>query len=164
MAVRADMFPLLLHHNPVMISTQEQPVGSDTATSFAVDTVRRLGASLDTLQDREEWAQTDSSRAVVHQHSKTDPSQAVVDVINCTSLHSPKQLQVALQVSGEEELMNVARVTYAACGVVLDRLLEDAERVNDQAWYWTQIEEDVGRTVVYLVQSEWTWTGEAYTC
>jgi hypothetical protein len=138
--------------------------GSDAMTSFAVDVVRQLGVQLDTIQERHDWATSEdnssSSSSASIQQDQQDSSQKreekadVIDVTNSTSLHSTKQLQTALQRSGQDQVIDLAKVTYAAYGVVLDQLLKDAERVNDQAWYWTEVEEDPSRTFIYLVQSE----------
>jgi hypothetical protein len=133
---------------------EERASASDSSTSFAVDVVRRLGSRLDAIQDKEDWAAGDESKALDQQDDAEASSSAVIDVTNITSVHSTKQLQTALQRSGVEQTIELARVTYAAYGVVLDQLLKDAERVNDQAWYWTQVEEDPSKTVIYLVQSE----------
>lgn len=159
-------FSILTTAKLAMAHSEGQESGAEATTSFAVDVVRRLGSRLDAIQDKAEWAQSDDSKAVLQQQQQQQQllttssdsaasEMAVVDVTNCTSLHSTKQLQVALQMTGKDELLNVARVTYAAYGIVLEQLLRDAERVNDQAWFWTQVEEDPSRTVVYLVQSKW---------
>ena len=95
----------------------------------------------------------DSKTLDQQEDSDTSTTSSIIDVTHITSLHSTKQLQLALQLSGAQQTIELARVTYAAYGLVLDQLLKDAERVNDQAWYWSQVEEDPSRTVIYLVQS-----------
>jgi hypothetical protein len=132
----------------------EERAAADVSTSFAVDVVRRLGFRLDAIQDKEDWAAVEEDKTLKEQHESDASSSSVIDVTHITSLHSTKQLQVALRLPGAEQTIELARVTYAAYGVVLDQLLKDAERVNDQAWYWTQVEEDPFRTISYLVQSE----------
>lgn len=130
---------------------EERVTGGDSSTSFAVDAVRRFGSQLDSFQEKQEFATTTSTE---ESEDKKSSSAEVLDVTHCTSLHSTKQLQVALHISGQDDAIGLAKVTFAAYGIVLERLLKDAERVNDQAWFWTQIEEDAGRTILYLVQSE----------
>lgn len=51
------------------------------------------------------------------------------------------------------ELISAARLTYSVYGLVLDDLLNQAETVNDQAWYWTEVEEDPVQTFTYLIQT-----------
>lgn len=132
---------------------EERATGGDSSTSFAVDVVRRLGSQLDSFQEKHEYNTTSTLKSEEHESSPSSSAE-ILDVTHCTSLHSTKQLQVALQLSGQDDAIELARVTFAAYGCVLDRLLKDAERVNDQAWFWTQVEEDPGRTILYLVQSE----------
>lgn len=51
------------------------------------------------------------------------------------------------------ELMAVARLTYATYGVLLESILQQAESFNDQAWFWTEVEDNLSQTFTYLVQS-----------
>lgn len=51
------------------------------------------------------------------------------------------------------ELISAARLTYSVYGLVLNDLLEQAESLNDQAWYWTEVEEDPVQTFTYLIQT-----------
>lgn len=135
---------------------REEGTGHDGNTSFAVDAVRRLGSRLDAIQDKHDWAATASisdNRLPASDKDAAAPPISV-DLTHCTSLHSPDQLRIALEQHAREETIELARVTYAAYGIVLDRLLRDAERVNDQAWFWSQVEEDPTRTILYLIQSE----------
>ncbi|EPQ32312.1 uncharacterized protein PFL1_00508 [Pseudozyma flocculosa PF-1] len=50
-------------------------------------------------------------------------------------------------------LVALARITYAAYALGLDALLQDASRINDEAWFWTEVEESAYRTLAHLVQT-----------
>ncbi|PWN35293.1 NCA2-domain-containing protein [Meira miltonrushii] len=63
------------------------------------------------------------------------------------------QVDVASDQVALFELISAARLTYSVYGLVLDDLLNQAETVNDQAWYWTEVEEDPIQTITYLVQT-----------
>lgn len=54
-----------------------------------------------------------------------------------------------------EELKAVAlsRLVVATYAVALDTLLQDASKLEDETWYWTEIEESTRRTLSYLVQT-----------
>lgn len=63
------------------------------------------------------------------------------------------QVDVASDQVALFELISAARLTYSVYGLVLNDLLNQAEKVNDQAWYWTEVEEDPVQTITYLVQT-----------
>jgi hypothetical protein len=144
-------------------SGEEERSPRSDAPTFAVDVVRRLGSQLDAIQEKHDWAVSKGDARVSTQQrepgnelpsSSSPPPSAVIDLTSCTSLHSKNQLRIALERCDVDEVVSLAKVTYAAYGIVLDQILKDAERVNNQAWFWTEIEEDVGQTIMYLVQSE----------
>lgn len=143
---------------------REVAEGGDGTTSFAVDAVRRLVSRLDSIQEKHDWAAGSEEEEVTildDQQKEEGRSTGVgggsiIDLSHSSNLHSMDQLRLVLQQTKSDEAVELARVTYAAYGLVLDRLLKDTERVNDQAWFWSQVEEDPGRTVMYLVQSEFS--------
>ncbi|GAC96150.1 predicted mitochondrial protein [Pseudozyma hubeiensis SY62] len=54
-----------------------------------------------------------------------------------------------------EELRIVAlsRLVVATYAVALDTLLRDASKLEDETWYWTDIEESMRKTLSYLIQT-----------
>lgn len=156
---------------------------AEAADTFALDSVHRLCARLDSIHDRQrkQYA-TEASQDI---DTNTDvirqlDSLVGAEVIHSKSLPSVKQLQEALASIKKlqqnqrislfqshrgttleddddiqlSEMMALARLTYAAYGLILDSLLKQAEYVGDQAWYWTEIEEDFSHTMAYFIQSK----------
>lgn len=150
---------------------------SHEPASYALESIRHLGNRLDAIEAAQR-ARADEGVVTTTARASPDARDAFDDIASSVNLdlaqakHVPQleSLQGSLRAlqeaksagpvrgSGDHdeaaELLAVAKVTYASYGIVLDALLRDAERVNDQAWYWTEVEEDPTRTVTYLIQSE----------
>ncbi|EST07752.1 Nuclear control of ATP synthase 2 [Kalmanozyma brasiliensis GHG001] len=70
-------------------------------------------------------------------------------------LDSTAQQQDGNVVPHFEELQIVAlsRLVVATYAVALDTLLQDAGKLEDETWYWTDIEESTRKTLSFLVQT-----------
>lgn len=70
-------------------------------------------------------------------------------------LDSTAQQQDGSVVPHFEELQIVAlsRLVVATYAVALDTLLQDAGKLEDETWYWTDIEESTRKTLSFLVQT-----------
>lgn len=55
--------------------------------------------------------------------------------------------------SEELKIVALSRLIVAAYAVALETLLQDASKLEDETWYWTDIEESTRRTLSYLVQT-----------
>ncbi|PWN89877.1 NCA2-domain-containing protein [Acaromyces ingoldii] len=149
---------------------------SHEPASYALESIRHLGNRLDAIEAAQR-ARADEGIVTTTARAAPDARDAFDDIASSVNLdlaqakHVPQleSLQGSLRALQEAkstgqvrgagdhdeaaELLAVAKVTYASYGIVLDALLRDAERVNDQAWYWTEVEEDPTRTVTYLIQT-----------
>ncbi|SPO21999.1 related to NCA2 - control of mitochondrial synthesis of Atp6p and Atp8p [Ustilago trichophora] len=53
----------------------------------------------------------------------------------------------------ELKIVALSRLIVAAYAVALETLLQDASKLEDETWYWTDIEESTRRSLSYLVQT-----------
>ncbi|MCO5613828.1 hypothetical protein L7F22_068106 [Adiantum nelumboides] len=104
-------------------------------------------------------SQITQSKSLLDQKQLND----ALNTLNSARLSSESSILLLPQSSGQVdvasdqvalfELISAARLTYSVYGLVLNDLLNQAETVNDQAWYWTEVEEDPIQTITYLVQT-----------
>lgn len=152
------------------------------SASYAVDAVHRLGQRLDAIQDRlggtrspnEGQAGLEIAKLESNVNAQMTQSKTLIDAKQIEmAIRSLQQARVGSQnalllppTATEQgridvttdgpalvELIAAARLTYASYGLVLDTLLRQAESINDQAWYWTEVEENPMQTATYLVQT-----------
>lgn len=53
----------------------------------------------------------------------------------------------------ELKIVALSRLVAATYAVALDTLLRDASKLEDETWYWTDIEESMRKTLSYLIQT-----------
>ncbi|GAK63655.1 NCA2-domain-containing protein [Moesziomyces antarcticus] len=53
----------------------------------------------------------------------------------------------------ELKIAALSRLVVATYAAALDTLLQDASKLEDETWYWTDIEESMRKTVSYLIQT-----------
>nr|BAK01113.1 predicted protein [Hordeum vulgare subsp. vulgare] len=75
--------------------------------------------------------------------SLLDKLDSFVEEQNVSGVPHVEELKVAA-------LSRLVVATYAAA---LDTLLQDASKLEDETWYWTDIEESMRKTISYLIQT-----------
>ncbi|KAN0066216.1 Nuclear control of ATPase protein 2 [Thecaphora frezii] len=119
-------------------------------------------------KDQLSSAFADVVKAIPITNSSTVPSHAtlvrLLDCIDraCTdagtdALDSMAPMSTVAGAAGSQteslRLAALARITYATHALVLDSLLQDASKLNDEAWFWTEVEESTFRAFSHLIQT-----------
>ncbi|SPO23311.1 related to NCA2 - control of mitochondrial synthesis of Atp6p and Atp8p [Ustilago trichophora] len=86
--------------------------------------------------------------------SHTLPSRktllSLLDKLDATTPQADGSTEPHLE---ELKIVALSRLIVAAYAVALETLLQDASKLEDETWYWTDIEESTRRTLSYLVQT-----------
>ncbi|SNX83067.1 related to NCA2 - control of mitochondrial synthesis of Atp6p and Atp8p [Melanopsichium pennsylvanicum] len=75
---------------------------------------------------------------------------SLLDKLDATSQHADGSTVPHLE---ELKIVALSRLVVATYAVALDDLLQDASKLEDETWYWTEIEESTRRSLSYLVQT-----------
>ncbi|PWZ00461.1 NCA2-domain-containing protein [Testicularia cyperi] len=126
--------------------------------------------STDGIRDQDDDDKTDAESQLIQERKK--PVQDIFAAIRpsdaASTLPSRKTLlslldnldQLSSDVNGSEaahaeelKVLALSRLVCASYAVAVDALLQDAGRLEQETWYWTEIEESMRKTLGFLVQT-----------
>ena len=137
-----------------LLSTASTPIEKDTDFESQSASPESSKPQDDAAQDHKKPIQEILATLRPSDGSHTLPSRkTLLNLLD--KLDNISQQQDGTNVPHIEELKIVAlsRLVVAAYAVALDTLLQDASKLEDETWYWTDIEESTRRTLSYLVQT-----------
>ncbi|TKY87206.1 hypothetical protein EX895_003883 [Sporisorium graminicola] len=137
-----------------LLSTASTPIEADS--SFGSQSVGQGSSKShdEAVQDRKKPIQEILAAIRPADGSHTLPSRKTLLSL-LDKLDSTAQEQDGIAVPHLEELKVVAlsRLVVATYAVALETLLQDASKLEDETWYWTDIEESTRKTLSFLVQT-----------
>lgn len=137
-----------------LLSTASTPAEKQTDVKSQAAETDDDRAQEDAVEDHKKPIQEILSSIRPSDGSHTLPSRktllSLLDKLDATS-----QLQDGSAVAHLEELQIVAlsRLVVATYAIALETLLQDASKLEDETWYWTDIEESTRKTLSYLIQT-----------
>ncbi|SJX61896.1 related to NCA2-control of mitochondrial synthesis of Atp6p and Atp8p [Sporisorium reilianum f. sp. reilianum] len=137
-----------------LLSTASTPI--ETETNFSSRSVGKDSSEAqdEAVQDRKKPIQDILAAIRPADGSHTLPSRKTLLSL-LDKLDSTAQQPDGSTVPHLEELKIVAlsRLVVATYAVALETLLQDASKLEDETWYWTDIEESTRKTLSYLIQT-----------
>lgn len=137
-----------------LLSTASTPVAKETQLDSQADEAESTKAKDGTAPDHKKSVRDILASIRPSDGSQTLPSRKTILGL-LDKLDAAAQQTDAASVPHFEELKIVAlsRLVIATYAVALDTLLQDASKLEDETWYWTDIEESTRKTLLYLVQT-----------
>lgn len=137
-----------------VLSTVSTPVEKTPALKAQSVSQDDSGAHDEALQNHKKPIQEIIATIRPADGSHTPPSRKTLLSL-LDKLDSVTHQQDGTAVPHFEELKIVAlsRLVVATYAVALDTLLQDAGKLEDETWYWTDIEESTRKTLSFLVQT-----------
>lgn len=141
-----------LNRKLIHSKTNSQLKSSSTSTSESFN--KDSSQDLDSILNFDFVSISNDSNKTQHSKSTLPTLQilksSLDQLVKQTSTSSTPSIQTA---EDDEDLIPLARIVYATLSLTLETLLNQAEQVQDQAFYWTKVEDSTSSTLLYLIQS-----------
>lgn len=137
-----------------LLSTVSTPVEKDASLKSQTAETDDDTAQEDAVEDRKKPIQEILASIRPSDGAHTLPSRktllSLLDKLDGASEQQDKSAVAHLE---ELQIVALSRLVVATYAVALDTLLQDASKLEDETWYWTDIEESTRKTLSYLVQT-----------
>ncbi|KAJ1028540.1 hypothetical protein NDA16_001706 [Ustilago loliicola] len=137
-----------------LLSTASTPIEKEPDFKSQAADADDDNAEDDAVEDRKKSIQEILTSIRPSDGAHTLPSRktllSLLDKLDGTSQHQDCSAVARLE---ELQIVALSRLVVATYAVALDTLLQDASKLEDETWYWTDIEESTRKTLSYLVQT-----------
>lgn len=137
-----------------LLSTASTPIEKDSDVESKSNLQDSSKAHHEAVQDQKRPIQDVLAAIRPVDGPHTLPSRktllSLLDKLDAIAQPSDASIEPRLE---ELKIVALSRLVVATYAVALETLLQDASKLEDETWYWTDIEESTQKTLSYLIQT-----------